>query len=221
VGDLEENINKKNSILLSRNTPVALVVGAAGFLGSHLVDALLNKNIQVVGVDDLTNGQQKNLQTAVQDKNFHLLIESADNLDLDLVRLDYIFIASGKQGGLDKVLNFFKKYRSRCLFISSIDLYEKQDDEKLAWLESFEKKLAKFASEHNLNARILRLGPVYGPRMDFKDKEPLVKLIQQALTDDLNSDVSLERSLHREHICLRKEVHQVHRREDTRVLQHI
>jgi len=64
VGDLEENINKKNSILLSRNTPVALVVGAAGFLGSHLVDALLNKNIQVVGVDDLTNGQQKNLQTA-------------------------------------------------------------------------------------------------------------------------------------------------------------
>jgi len=192
VGDLEENINKKNSILLSRNTPVALVVGAAGFLGSHLVDALLNKNIQVVGVDDLTNGQQKNLQTAVQDKNFHLLIESADNLDLDLVRLDYIFIASGKQGGLDKVLNFFKKYRSRCLFISSIDLYEKQDDEKLAWLESFEKKLAKFASEHNLNARILRLGPVYGPRMDFKDKEPLVKLIQQALTDDLNSDVSLE-----------------------------
>ena len=45
MGDLEENINKKNSILLSRNTPVALVVGAAGFLGTHLVNVLFNKNI--------------------------------------------------------------------------------------------------------------------------------------------------------------------------------
>lgn len=191
MGENSDHINKKNSILLARNSPVALVVGAAGFLGSHLVDKLLEKNIQVVGIDDLSQGKKDNLRIASENRNFHLIIESVEKLDLDLSRLDYIFIIPSEKMDLKNILNIFMKTGSRCLFVSSIDLYEKEVKD-LNWYKSAESKIARFAGENNLNARVLRLGPVFGPRMDFKTKDPLVKLIQQALKGDLQKQVSLE-----------------------------
>ena len=96
VDEISDSINNKTSISLSRNKPVALVVGAAGFLGSHLVDQLLDKGIQVIGVDDLSNGKKQNLQDAAGDKNLHFLIESPDGLELELSRLDYLFILASE-----------------------------------------------------------------------------------------------------------------------------
>lgn len=185
--------NEKNSILLSRNSPVALVVGAAGFLGSYLVDKLLDKGIQVVGVDDLQYGEKFNLRKATENRNFHLVIESPENLDLDLPRLDYIFIVPQAEIGLGRILEQFKKNNSRCLLVSSIELYGNEESARgLGWLRGLEGRLAKFAKEHNLNARVLRLGPVYGPRMDFKHRDPIIKLIAQALSGDLQKEVSLD-----------------------------
>ena len=194
MDELGESINKKTSIMLSRNTPVALVVGAAGFLGSHLVDKLLDKGIQVVGVDDLITGKRQNLQKATEDKNFHLIIESPDEVELDLSRLDYLFITFGGNWDLGKVLDLFRKTKCRCLLISSIDLYKKDNSERidLERLEDIEGTVARFAGTHKLNARILRLGPVFGPRMDFKTQDPLIRLVAQALTGDLQKDVTLE-----------------------------
>jgi UDP-N-acetylglucosamine 4-epimerase len=39
-----------------------LVTGAAGFIGSHLVEALLSANQTVVGLDNFTTGKQQNLK---------------------------------------------------------------------------------------------------------------------------------------------------------------
>lgn len=186
------SINQKNSILLSRNKPVALVVGAAGFLGSHLVDTLLEKGIQVIGIDNLASGKKDNLRQAIEDKNFHLVIEEAQKLDLDLERLDYLFIVAAGQWNLNKILGLFKQTKCRCLFVSSIDLYERDNRDDLSWRQNTEGKLAKFATEYNLNARVLRLGPVYGPRMDFQKRDPVIRLIQQALTGNLQNDITLE-----------------------------
>ncbi|MBI4038657.1 DUF4012 domain-containing protein [Candidatus Daviesbacteria bacterium] len=188
----EEYINRKNSILLSRNNPVALVVGAAGFLGSNLVDGLLNKGIQVVGIDNLTSGRKENLEKAVENKNFHFYIESAEKAGLELSRLDYMFIVSSGTWDLKKVLQLFKQYGCRCLFVSSIDLYQKETGLDLAWLRDSEAKIAKFARDFNLNARILRLGPVYGPRMHFRGSDPIIRLIHEAIKDNLQQEVSLE-----------------------------
>jgi UDP-glucose 4-epimerase len=43
---------------------VALVTGAAGFIGSHVVDALLKRGDQVVAVDDLSGGFRDNVHPA-------------------------------------------------------------------------------------------------------------------------------------------------------------
>ena len=41
---------------------MVLVTGAAGFLGSHLCDALLAEGKRVLGIDNLATGNMANLQ---------------------------------------------------------------------------------------------------------------------------------------------------------------
>jgi len=66
-----------------------LVTGAAGFLGSHLVDALLQKGHEVLGVDNLFTGSKRNLSKALQNSRFEFL---RHDVTFPLfVEVDYIF----------------------------------------------------------------------------------------------------------------------------------
>ncbi|MFQ5831991.1 MAG: NAD-dependent epimerase/dehydratase family protein [Candidatus Thorarchaeota archaeon] len=60
----------------------ALVTGCAGFIGSHLVDQLLERNYLVVGVDNLRTGTRVNLNAALEDHRFAFMEKDICDEDL-------------------------------------------------------------------------------------------------------------------------------------------
>ncbi len=65
-----------------------LVTGCAGFIGSHLVDTLLDKGMPVIGIDSFRTGRRSNLTHALANPNFTLL-------ELDIC--DPVFIQQVKE----------------------------------------------------------------------------------------------------------------------------
>lgn len=69
----------------------ALITGAAGFIGSHLADYLLEKNYEVIGIDDLSTGDMRNV-----DQRVKFYLEDIRDLDklkevFEIEKPDYIF----------------------------------------------------------------------------------------------------------------------------------
>jgi UDP-glucose 4-epimerase len=57
-----------------------LVTGAAGFIGSHLVDALLARGATVTGIDNLKLGRRKNLAAALKNPGFKFFEANLNDL---------------------------------------------------------------------------------------------------------------------------------------------
>ncbi|HXY14223.1 MAG TPA: UDP-glucuronic acid decarboxylase family protein [Terriglobales bacterium] len=117
----------------------ALVTGGAGFLGSHLCDALLGGGYSVVAVDNLLTGRESNLHHLRNDSRFefrHIDI----NESFDCGRVDYVFhfacpaspvdymrhgvetLKVGSQGTLH-ALETARKYSAKYLISSTSECY--------------------------------------------------------------------------------------------------
>lgn len=73
----------------------ALVTGAAGFVGSHLVDRLIYEGYQVTGLDNLVTGKLDNLSLAKKSENF-TFVQCDVSIELPSFneKFDFIFHAA-------------------------------------------------------------------------------------------------------------------------------
>jgi dTDP-glucose 4,6-dehydratase len=117
----------------------ALVTGGAGFLGSHLCDALLAEGYSVVAVDNLLTGRPENLKHLSNESRFEF--RELDICDpFDCGKVDYVFhfaspaspvdysvhgIATLKVGSLGtfNALEMARKYSSKYLISSTSECY--------------------------------------------------------------------------------------------------
>ena len=85
-----------------------VVTGAAGFIGSHLTDALLAAGHEVTGVDDLSTGREKNLFQAAGNPAFRLVrgdIRALDTNILGLGSADWFFHLAGRADLVPSIVN--------------------------------------------------------------------------------------------------------------------
>lgn len=85
-----------------------LVTGAAGFIGSHLCDLLLDRGHEVLAVDDFSTGRQANLKPAVGSPLFSLLNKNITELDPEDFggrRVDWIFHLAGRADLVPSIQN--------------------------------------------------------------------------------------------------------------------
>ena len=68
-----------------------LVTGAAGFLGSNLVDKLICNNYKVYGLDNLITGSLNNLKHLKSNNNFEFIEHDVTKFIEINDKLDYVF----------------------------------------------------------------------------------------------------------------------------------
>ena len=85
-----------------------IVTGASGFIGSHLVDALLADGDEVLAVDDLSTGRLKNLDAARKSGAFRFLEKNIRDLckaDLPFADCDWFFHLAGRADLVPSIVN--------------------------------------------------------------------------------------------------------------------
>ncbi len=124
----------------------ALVTGGAGFIGSHLCDALIDRGDEVAVLDDLSTGRFENISHLEGNPNFSCVIDSILKEEVvdDLVKqCDRVFHLAAAVGnflivkesvrsletnihGTELVLKSANRYRKKTLITSSSEVYGKK-----------------------------------------------------------------------------------------------
>lgn len=136
----------------------ALITGGAGFIGSHLAEALLDLGHEVTTIDDLSTGSLDNLAEAHKSSRFSSTIESVLNetvMDRLVSECDVVYHLASAVGvdlivsqpveviercvlGTEMVLKVAARYRKKTLLASTSEVYGKsaqvpfaEDDDRL------------------------------------------------------------------------------------------
>lgn len=128
-----------------------LVTGGAGFIGSHLCDALLEKGDRVIALDNLSTGRHKNIEHLLSRTDFEFVLGSILNADLvdDLMaRSDAVYHLAAAVGvelivekpleslatnirGSEVVFEKAHKYGCKVLVTSTSEIYGKNTSDRL------------------------------------------------------------------------------------------
>ena len=122
-----------------------LITGGAGFIGSHLSDALINRGDQVVVLDNLTTGNKSNIEHLLTHQNFKLIegsILDTKLVDQTIQSADHVLHFAAAVGvfnivnkpldslttnlrGTENILEASSKHNKEVLIASSSEIYGK------------------------------------------------------------------------------------------------
>lgn len=129
----------------------ALVTGGAGYVGSHLSDALIRRGDSVVVLDNLSTGRLSNIEHLIDHPHFQFIKGSIlDSKEMDsLIRsADRVYHLAAAVGvkyicedpiagirtnivGTERVLELAHRYRTRTVIASSSEVYGKSNGQPL------------------------------------------------------------------------------------------
>jgi UDP-glucose 4-epimerase len=128
----------------------ALITGGAGFIGSHLAEALLDQGWEVFVLDDLSTGAHRNVEPLRDKPGFHLIVDSvlSPSVVSELVyKCDVVYHLAAAVGvrliverpvhtmvtnvqGTTTVLEYCNKFDKRVLIASSSEVYGDHREER-------------------------------------------------------------------------------------------
>ncbi|MGH2972363.1 MAG: NAD-dependent epimerase/dehydratase family protein [Gaiellaceae bacterium] len=128
----------------------ALITGGAGFIGSHLSELLLDDGWEVWALDDLSTGENRNVDGLRDHPHFHLVVDSilSQSVVSELVhRVDVVYHLAAAVGvrliveqpvhtmvtnvqGSENVLQYCAKFGKRVLIASSSEVYGDHREER-------------------------------------------------------------------------------------------
>ncbi|PIW80299.1 MAG: nucleoside-diphosphate sugar epimerase [Candidatus Omnitrophica bacterium CG_4_8_14_3_um_filter_43_15] len=153
-----------------------LVTGGAGFIGSHLCEALLKNGDEVYVIDNLSTGSLDNIKHLLENKDFHCTMDTimnSDVMDKLVKKCDRIYHLAAAVGvklimdkpietietnviGTEIVLKKANKYKKKVLIASTSEIYGshvehslKEDDNRI--LGSIKKRRWAYACSKSLD----------------------------------------------------------------------
>jgi UDP-glucose 4-epimerase len=122
-----------------------LITGGAGFIGSHLADALLNKGHRVLVIDNLSTGRIENINHMLKTPNFHfayadiiqevvldrlasqadIIVHLAAAVGVKLIVEHPVHTIETNVMGTEAVLKVGQRYGCRILIASTSEVYGK------------------------------------------------------------------------------------------------
>lgn len=122
-----------------------LITGGAGFIGSHLADALLLQGHAVTAVDNLSTGRLSNLDGVAAHPRFQFIYESVTNemvmdrlastsdvifhlaaaVGVELIVKDPVHTLETNIQGSEMMLRLARRYRTKILMASTSEVYGK------------------------------------------------------------------------------------------------
>ncbi|MCU0770675.1 MAG: SDR family oxidoreductase [Verrucomicrobia bacterium] len=125
---------------ITQATPVSVITGAAGFLGSHLTDLLLKRGHKVIGIDNLVTGSVDNIAHLAGNRNLRFIEQDVTEFLFIDSPVDYVWhfaspaspidylelpIQTLKVGslGTHKALGLAKSKGARFLLASTSEIY--------------------------------------------------------------------------------------------------
>ncbi|WP_342505962.1 NAD-dependent epimerase/dehydratase family protein [Sporosarcina sp. FSL K6-2383] len=196
-----------------------LVTGGAGFIGSHVVEELVNHHFEVVLVDNLVTGSLDNLLNTVKIYQFDINDQEIEYV-FERERPDYVihlaaqvsvtasmnnpfFDLQTNMVGTVKLISLAKKYNVKnFIFASSAAVYGEpaylpiDENHRLHALSFY--ALSKYSAEKYIelydaiyggNSCILRFSNVYGPRQNADGEAGVVSIFIRKLVRGENVEM--------------------------------